>query len=357
MDMTSDTQWQHALLPPHATIRQAIENLNVSALQIVLVVTETRQLLGSITDGDIRRGLLRGLHLESPIERIMHSQPLVVPEDMQKDVAIKLMQTNKVHQLPIVDVQNHVVGLHILDEISAKAIRSNVMVIMAGGKGMRLRPYTENCPKPMLELSGKPMLEHIIERAKAEGFRHFLLAIHYLGHVIEDYFQDGSLWGVSIKYLKENQPLGTAGALSLMQEQLFDSPFVVTNGDVITDIRYGEILDFHKRHTAVATMAVRLYEWQNPFGVVHTEGLNIIGFEEKPISHTYINSGVYVLEPEVLKLLAADEYCDMPVLFEKLYSKHSKTIVYPMHEPWLDVGNEADFHKAVLLHQESIEAL
>lgn len=353
MEMTSETichelgiQWQCVLLPLKATIRDAIENLNSSALQIVLVVTEDNRLLGTITDGDIRRGLLRGFNLASSIEDIMHRQPLVVPDDMQKDVVVQLMKANKIHQLPVVDIQNHVVGLHVLDEINSAAMRSNVMVIMAGGKGMRLRPYTESCPKPMLELSGKPMLEHIIERAKTEGFRHFVLAIHYLGHVIEDYFQDGSLWDVSINYIREKQPLGTAGALSLMQDIAPNNAFVVTNGDVITDIRYGEILDFHKRHAADATMAVRLYEWKNPFGVVHTEGLNIIGFEEKPVSHTYINSGVYVLNPEALALLTVDEYCDMPVLFEKLHSKKNKTIVYPMHEPWLDVGSHVDLQLA-----------
>jgi NDP-sugar pyrophosphorylase family protein len=166
------------------------------------------------------------------------------------------------------------------------------MVIMAGGKGTRLHPLTDNCPKPMLRITGKPILEHIIERAKIEGFSHFVLAINYLGNMIEEYFGNGHALGVNIDYLREEKPLGTAGALSLLNPRP-DIAFVVTNGDVLTDIRYGEVLDFHLQHHAKATMAVRIHEWQNPFGVVKTQGIEIIGYEEKPLSRSHINAGVY----------------------------------------------------------------
>lgn len=189
------------------------------------------------------------------------------------------------------------------------------------------------------------MLEHIIERAKAEGFHHFVLAIHYLGHMIEDYFGDGSRWQVQIDYLREENPLGTAGAMSLLTPRP-EFPFLVSNGDVLTDIRYGELLDFHCRHGAAATMAVRLHEWQHPFGVVRTKGVDIIGFEEKPIARSHINAGVYVLEPSALDVLTAGEHCDMPTLFGRLQDRLSRTIVYPMHEPWLDVGRVEDLKKA-----------
>jgi NDP-sugar pyrophosphorylase family protein len=185
------------------------------------------------------------------------------------------------------------------------------------------------------------MLEHIIERAKLEGFSHFVLAIHYLGHMIEEHFGSGEGMNVQIDYLRERSPLGTAGALSLLNP-FPEAPFVVTNGDVITDIRYGELLDFHLRHAAAATMAVRVHEWQHPFGVVQTQGVEIVGFEEKPVARTHINAGVYALGPEALRELSANERCDMPALFERLQAKSKRTVAYPMHEPWLDVGRPDD---------------
>jgi NDP-sugar pyrophosphorylase family protein len=223
--------------------------------------------------------------------------------------------------------------------------RSNLMVIMAGGMGTRLRPQTENCPKPLLKVAGKPMLEHIIERAKLEGFSHFVLAIHYLGHMIEECFGNGERLGVRIDYVREQSPLGTAGALALLHPRP-EAPFVVTNGDLITDIRYGELLDFHIRHAAAATMAVRVHEWQHPFGVVQIQGLEIVGFEEKPVARSHINAGVYALDPDSLNFLSADDHCDMPTLFERLQVKAKRTVAYPMHEPWLDVGRPDDLLSA-----------
>jgi dTDP-glucose pyrophosphorylase len=334
--------WRKALLTNGATMREAIRILDEAALQIVLVVSVDGVLLGTLTDGDIRRGLLSGLDMNNSISSIIRHEPLVVPPELDHDTVLQLMQANKIHQLPVVDENRCVVGLHLLDDLMAPRQRSNMMVIMVGGLGTRLRPHTENCPKPMLPVAGKPMLEHIIERAKAEGFQHFVLAVHYLGHMIEDYFGDGSRWQVKIDYLREESPLGTAGAISLLNQKI-DAPFLVTNGDVLTDIRYGELLDFHCHHEAKATMAVRLHEWQHPFGVVRTKGVDIIGFEEKPISRSHINAGVYVLEPSACDLLHPGEHCDMPTLFSRLQEGDARTIVYPMHEPWRDVGREEDY--------------
>jgi NDP-sugar pyrophosphorylase family protein len=219
------------------------------------------------------------------------------------------------------------------------------MIIMAGGKGTRLMPHTEYSPKPMVAIGGKPMLEHIIERGKSEGFNHFVLAIYHLGQKIEDYFGNGERLGVQIEYLREQSPLGTAGALSLLSPRP-ESPFVVTNGDVITDIHYGELLDFHERYQASATMAVRVHEWQHPFGVVQTEGVEIIGYVEKPISRSHINAGVYALSPAVLDELNVNMPCDMPTLFNRLQANGKRTIAYPMYEPWLDVGKPDDLAQA-----------
>lgn len=333
--------WRKAVLPPSATIGEAVRNLNQVSIKIVLITDDAGTLEGTISDGDIRRGLLKGLTLESPITPVIHRNSLVVPPELARELVLQLMISNKVHQIPIVDDCRRVIGLHLWDEITSPLARSNSMVIMAGGIGTRLRPHTESCPKPMLLVAGKPMLEHIINRAKIEGFSHFILAIHYLGHMIEEYFADGSKFGVNIEYIREQSPLGTAGALSLF-DKLPAAPFVVTNGDVITDIKYGELLDFHVRHRASATMAVRLHEWQHPFGVVQMKGVEITGFEEKPISRTHINAGVYALEPTALAVLNRDERCDMPTLFERLQAKSIRTVAYPMHEPWLDVGRPDD---------------
>ncbi len=340
-----DKIWPQALILETSTVEDAVRNLDEVGIKIVLVVDKDKKLQGTISDGDIRRGLLNGLDFNSQIDTIINYDALVVPTTMPKDMVTQLMVANKIQQIPVIDEHKNILGLYLWDELTVVPKRDNLMVIMAGGKGTRLLPHTEDCPKPMLIVSGKPMLEHIIERAKREGFNHFVLAIHYLGNMIEDYFGNGDKLNIKIDYLREKSPLGTAGALSLFISRP-EYPFVVTNGDVMTDIRYGEILDFHERQSASATMAVRLHELQNPFGVVQMEGLEIVGFEEKPIVRSYINAGVYVLSPEVLGELEKDKLCDMPTLFEFLQAKNMSTLAYPTHEEWLDVGRPDDLHAA-----------
>jgi dTDP-glucose pyrophosphorylase len=342
----AEALWQRAILPITSTIQDAIRSLNEVGIKIVLISSGNGVLEGTISDGDIRRGLLRGLTLASPITDVIRRNPLVVPEGMSRDLVLQLMTANKIQQIPVVDVNGRLAGLHIWDDIAATPERPNLMVIMAGGMGNRLRPNTESCPKPMLRVAGKPMLEHIIERARLEGFSHIALAIHYLGHIIEDHFGNGARLGVRIDYLKEETPLGTAGALALLKPRP-ELPFVVSNGDVITDIRYGELLDFHGRQDAAATMAVRMHEWQHPFGVVQTKGVEIVGFEEKPIARSHINAGVYALNPIALNSLDEGAHCDMPTLFERLQARGQRTVAYPMHEPWLDVGRPDDLVRAI----------
>lgn len=341
----TEERWRQAILPVKTSIQHAIRSLDQASIKIVMVVNEAGELEGTISDGDIRRGLLKGLDLSSPIASVIHRNALVVTPEIGRDVVLQLMGANKIQQIPIVNELRQVVGVHLWDEITTLPARSNLMIIMAGGMGTRLRPYTETCPKPLLPVAGKPMLEHIIERAKLEGFSHFVLAVHYLGHMIQSHFGNGGQLGVQIDYLNEKSPLGTAGALGLLSPRP-GAPFVVTNGDVISDIHYGELLDFHIRHNAMATMAVRMHEWQHPFGVVQTRGIEIVGFEEKPVARSHINAGVYALEPEALNLLSQDAHCDMPTLFKRIQAKAMRTVAYPMHEPWLDVGRPDDLNRA-----------
>ena len=344
--MTSErSKWRDCALIATATIQDVIDNLESSSTRIVLVINDKDQLMGTISDGDLRRGLLRGLQLKDSIESLIYPSPVIVSPSATPESVRGLMLEKKILQIPVVDEDKKVVGLYLWDDFSSPAKQHHQMIIMAGGKGTRLRPFTENTPKPLVQIAGKPMLEHIIRRAQAEGFSDFILAIHHLGHAIEEFFQDGSRFGVKIHYLRETHPLGTAGALSLLDPPP-DNAFVVTNGDVITDIRYTDLLDFHHRHEAAATMAVRSHEWQHPYGVVHTEGLEIKGFEEKPINRSYINAGIYILSPKALEALEPGVHCDMPTLFERLRERSESTIAYPMHEPWLDVGRPSDLEKA-----------
>lgn len=336
------SNWRKTLLHETAKIEDAIRNLDASTLQICLVSSANGRLIGTITDGDIRRGLLKGLQLNSAIGAIVNKTPIVVPPNFARQTVLQFMRANSIHQLPVVDGDGLVVGLHLLDDMLLPNKRKNLMVIMAGGKGTRLRPFTENCPKPLLEVAGKPMLQHIIERAASDGIGRFVVALHYLGHMIEDYFGDGHKFNVEIEYLREDSPLGTAGALGLLEQRPEES-FIVTNGDVLTAIHYSELLDFHNQQGAAATMAIRLHEWQHQFGVVKTKGLDILGFEEKPVYRSNINAGVYVLTPASLDVIKVNEHCDMPTLFNRLQLAQKRTIVYPMHESWVDVGKPSDF--------------
>lgn len=338
------SDWRAALLKKNATLEEAIRNLDRTGLQIALVVADHDILLGTITDGDVRRGLLRGLTLQSSVQDVMERNPLAVPPEIGRESALQLMHTNYLTALPVVDPDRRVVDLHLLNALLTPTDRPNTMVIMAGGRGSRLRRHTDDRPKPLVPVGGKPMLEHIIDKARAEGFSSFVLSVHYLAEMVEDYFGDGGRWDVSINYVREDSPLGTAGALSLLDPRP-ESALIVSNCDIISDIRYAELLDFHSRHNAAATMAVRLHEWQHPFGVVLTDGVDIVGFEEKPIARTHVNAGVYVLGPEALESLEHHQHCDMPSLFERLQGEGERTIVYPMHEPWLDVGREEDLER------------
>jgi dTDP-glucose pyrophosphorylase/CBS domain-containing protein len=345
MSTTKRKQWQKTLIGPQTSIQEAIRNIDESALQIAVVIDCDGMLLGTVTDGDIRRALLRGIDLSQPVETIMSRTPLVITREIGRKIAQVLMGTNKINQLPVVDEKRRVVGLYVWEETNEYATRENMMVLMAGGFGRRMMPHTEDLPKPMLKVAGKPMLEHIIERAKSEGFHNFTISTHYLGHVIEEYFGDGGHWGVNIQYLREKSPLGTAGALGLMNPRP-DLPFIVTNGDVLTDIRYGDILDFHLHYQADATMAIRKHEWQHPFGTVITDGIKIKEFEEKPVHKTNVNAGIYILNPSALECLAPNEACDMPSLFIHLQQAGNTVIAYPMHEPWMDVGRPEDLRRA-----------
>ena len=344
--MTSQLDlWRDSIVKINTPIKVAIERLNKVGIKIALVLDDDYRLLGTISDGDFRRGILSGLSLENTVEKIMNKNPRTVSEDAGRLEILKVMTDTRILQIPIIDKNSFVVGLHLWDDISVQAKYSNVMVIMAGGKGSRLHPQTENRPKPMLLVAGMPILEHIIKRAQSQGFNHFIIAINYLGEIIEKYFKDGQKFGVKIEYLHEDVPLGTAGALSLLSSKP-ERAFIVTNGDVITDIDYSDFLEYHTAQNAAATVAVRTHEFQIPYGVVQINGLEVESYEEKPIVSSLINTGVYALEPDILDYIKEPRYRDMPEILDISRDLKKKVIVYPLHESWIDIGRPIDLEIA-----------
>ena len=343
-DFIHYSKWKDSILTTKATIEDVLKNINKSGSRIALIVNSKKEFQGTISDGDIRRALIDGAEQNSSIQKIINKNSLIVSPEIKHEIVLDLMIKNNIQQIPVINENKKIVGLYLWDEVVSHKKIPNTIVIMAGGKGTRLGKYTKNCPKPLLPVNGKPMLERIIVRAKLQGFENFLISINYLGQMIKDYFSNGEKWNVKIDYINEDQPLGTGGALKLISPKL-KLPFLVSNCDIMTDFHYGELLDFHCNHKAEATMAVRNHEWENPYGVVRTNGVDIIDFEEKPVVRSHINAGVYVLEPSVIHVIKKNEKLDMPNIFERLKEKKLRTIVYPIHEPWADIGLPEDYLK------------
>jgi dTDP-glucose pyrophosphorylase len=347
----SSHKWQICVLAPSNSVRDAIDNLITSSKKIVLVVSQEGTFEGTVSDGDIRRGLLRGIGLQSQISEIIQKSAVIASPEMPRETVKSLMLTHKIQQIPIVDQFRKLHGLHEWDELDLSPVRDNLFVVMAGGEGRRLMPHTLNTPKPMVLVHGKPMLEHIVIRARANGFREFILVVHHMSQLIEDYFGDGSKWEVSIRYIKEKTPLGTAGGLAQLSG-LGKEPIVVTNGDVLSDLNYSEILDFHLENNASGTMAVRQHEIAHPFGVVTLDGLRITNIEEKPVQRNYINAGVYVIAREALSSLEQDAFMSMTDFFATLLSSKANVCAYPIHESWIDVGRPEDLNEVTTKFKE-----
>jgi dTDP-glucose pyrophosphorylase len=337
--------WKKVLISEGTSIHEAIKVIDEGALQIALVVDREDRLLGTITDGDVRRGILQGIALEEPAAQIMNTNPTVVNMQESRDESLKLLRQKSLHQVPVVDQEGRIVGLEIIEDLLHPQIRDNLVVIMAGGLGSRLGSLTKDCPKPMLRVGGKPILETIIEKFIEFGFCNFCLSVNYKAEMIKGYFGDGSKYGCNIKYLHEDEPLGTAGALSLLPDRP-TSPIFVINGDVLTKVDYNHLLSFHHDHNATATICVREYDIQVPFGVVNVDAHRFVGIEEKPVHKFFINAGIYVLNPDALALLTTGEHCDMPSLLNRVAQQEQETAVFPVREYWLDLGQVEDFNRA-----------
>lgn len=339
------------LAPPQATLREVIAIIDKNAKGIALIVNDNRQLIATITDGDLRRAFLANVDLNLPISAVVESKsrdpypvPITSTMDKSPPELLNIMESFSIRHLPLLNDEGTVADLAFFDELAAKPELPLQAVVMAGGYGTRLRPLTTDLPKPMLPLGDRPLLEHMIEQLAHAGIRHLNLTTHYKGAAISDHFGDGSGFGVDIQYVQEDQPLGTAGALRMVQTGT--EPLLVINGDVLTGLDFRLMLDFHKESCADMTIAVRHYELTVPYGVIETEGIQVKGISEKPDITKLISAGIYLLSPKVCSYIPKDGAYDMPDLINQIVENHLRVVSFPVHEYWLDIGQASDYSQA-----------
>jgi len=335
--------WKNILVSPSASIQDVLKVIDNEALQLALVVDDKGVLLGTVSDGDIRRALINDKALSTPIAQIMYLKPTTVTEQASREYILKLMDERSLSAIPIIK-NGVVVGLETIHNVIHKEPYDNPVFLMAGGFGTRLRPLTDNCPKPLLKVGDKPILETLLLQFIKSGFSNFYISTHYLPEMIQDYFGCGEKWGVSINYVHEEKPLGTGGALGLLPKDLPNLPVIMMNGDVLTKVNIENLLTFHNEHNASATMCVREYEYQVPFGVIESEGHNIKSMVEKPVQRFHVNAGIYVVSRKVIEQVKNNEVIDMPTLLER--NLHDNVLMFPFHEYWLDVGRIDDYNRA-----------
>lgn len=334
-----------ALLRADASILDAVAVIDASAMQIAIAVDSEGRLEGVVTDGDVRRALLRGLDMTRPLGAILNRAPVCVGPDVTTAALAQLMNASRrILRVPAVDGDRRVIGLYMIEDIVPPAPDETPVVIMAGGMGQRLRPFTETVPKPMVPLGGKPILQRIVERFRDQGFTSLHISIRYLGEKIEEHFGDGSAFGVRIRYLRETERLGTAGALRLLGDAVA-RPFIVMNGDLVTAANFRNLATYHRDTDAVATMCVREHRIEVPYGVVLQEDGVLRDLREKPVLTQYVNAGIYVLDPEALRHIPPTGYFDMTSLFEALIRAHPRrTATFPLREYWRDIANPDDLN-------------
>lgn len=334
--------WKKILVSPNDTLRSVLKAIDQEALKLAIVVDESNYLLGTVSDGDIRRAILNNTSLDELVSTVMYRNPTTAHAGMSRESLLQLMENKELLAIPILDNEK-VVGLETLHGLLHKVKYENPVFLMAGGFGTRLKPLTDTCPKPLLKVGERPILETVILSFIRSGFTNFYISTHYLPEMIKEAFGSGERWGVSIKYIHEDIPLGTGGALGLLPD-LPDLPVIVMNGDVLTTINFEKLLSFHNKQRASATMCVREFEYQVPFGVVEAEKLKITGLVEKPTYRFHVNAGIYVVNQSVISSVIKNEYIDMPTLFESFIGKGA--YVYPFHDYWLDIGRMDDYKKA-----------
>jgi dTDP-glucose pyrophosphorylase len=343
------SDWKTTLTPQSSSLRDAIARIDQSALQIALVVDENDRLLGTLTDGDVRRALLRGASLDMPVAQVMNASPTVAMAGETLRDRLAELRNKHIQRIPVLDAAGRVVGLELFEDLAGPvAQRPHWVVLMAGGLGSRLRPLTDERPKPMLHVGERPILETILLGFIEQGFRNFYISVNYMGQMVRDHFGDGSRWGVTIRYLQEDNRLGTAGALSLFPQRPVE-PFFVMNGDILARVNFNAMLQFHLDNRACATVGVRQITHSIPYGVVKLDGHRLSSIVEKPEERVFVSAGVYVLSPSVLDAIPSNTLLDMPTLLQQLMAGGDTTVGFPIHEYWLDIGRMEDYTRA---HEE-----
>jgi dTDP-glucose pyrophosphorylase/CBS domain-containing protein len=337
--------WRDALISDSCSLRDAVTKMSETGWQIAVVVDAQSRLVGVLTDGDIRRALLQGRDLASDISAVMNPAPVVMESRTPVSTIRNKMRQEGFHFIPLVDANHIVQGIATIDELVGAEDRPNPVVIMAGGFGRRLHPLTENFPKPMLQVGDKPILETIVSSFAQQGFRNIHLSVNFRSDVVEAHFGSGEEFGVTITYLHESKPLGTAGALSLLQTSS-DLPIIVMNGDLLTRMSGDALLEFHDHNRADATMVVRETTFDLPYGVVSVDNVAISQIAEKPKQAFLVNAGIYVINPDVARSITPNEYLDMPTLFNNLIGEKRKVIAFPLHEYWIDIGRLEELERA-----------
>ena len=332
------------IIAPEASISEAMAQLDKAATGVLLICDKVRHLLGLLTDGDFRRAILQRKPLSEPCATIASSHPITSPISVSSSEALRIMKEHDISQLPVVDSEGKVQKLILSKDIVPNRELALSAVVMAGGFGTRLLPLTENVPKPMLPVGGRPLLELTIAQLRRAGIKNVNVTTHYLPETISDYFGTGEMFGVRLNYLQEEHPLGTAGGIKLLKQ--FDDTMLVINGDVLTGAPFGAMLDYHRAYHADLTIGVRKYEVQVPFGVVECEDVHVKGLEEKPSLSFFINAGTYLIEPAVRDFIPAGQRFDMTELISKLIEAGRIVVSFPIMEYWLDMGRHEDYAKA-----------
>ncbi len=337
--------WKRACVPDRVSLADALRVIDETALGVVLICDENQRLVGMATDGDIRRALLEGHGIDSSIRIATNASPTTARLGASRESLLGTMRAATLHHLPIVDETGVLVDLVTLDQLIGATKRPNWAVLIAGGEGTRLRPLTEHTPKPLLAVAGQPILEMAVERFASQGFQNVFVSVNYKAEMIRAQIGDGDRWGISIDYLEEDQPLGTAGALSLLPEEPTE-PFVVMNGDIITNADFDRMLRFHQQQSAVMTVAVRDHVTTLPYGAVEVDMDSIVSITEKPNLLNLINTGIYVLSPAALDYVPDNQPLGMTTLIERLLSANLPVAAHILDEYWIDIGHPSDLARA-----------
>jgi dTDP-glucose pyrophosphorylase len=347
--MTTDIT--NLCIPPNCSIRQAIACIDQNAKGIVLITDDERHLLGTITDGDVRRGMLAGHNLDEPVSVLLvtkqkspYPQAVTAQVGTERAELLRLMQERIVYQIPLLDEDERVFDLVTFDELLPNQILPLQAVIMAGGFGSRMRPLTEDLPKPMLPVGGRPLMELTVEKLKQAGIRRVNVTTHYKAEKIVEHFGDGHNFGVELNYVTEDHPLGTAGALGLMK--IPEEPLLVINGDILTGVDFKAMLTYHRESQADLTIAVRKFDLNVPYGVIESNGALVHSLVEKPVLSFFVNAGIYLLEPAVLGQIPNGCRIDMTDLIQRLIDMERPVVSFPIREYWLDIGQHLDYQQA-----------